>query len=347
MRQAGPLSVLITGGTGYIGAHVAVELARHGHDVVLYDNLSNSNADAVDAIRRVGADSVVHHHADVLDGATLGRVMRMHRIDTVVHCAGLKSVNESVSHPALYYRQNVQGALTLVDAMKDADVQRIVFSSSATVYGLATSVPIAEDALLKPVNPYGRTKQIIEQILQDVCDAEPGWQAVALRYFNPAGAHPSGLLGEAPTGVPNNLFPVAGEVASGVRNSLSLFGNDYPTPDGSCVRDYVHIMDLARAHRLALESRSGAPGFMAVNLGTGVGYSVLEVIAAYRRASGARIPVEIAPRRPGDIATLFADPTRAERLWGWRARHGLDEMCQDAWRWIARDDAAGEHSHGS
>lgn len=332
--RAGPVparTVLITGGCGYVGSHVAAELLEHGHDVVLLDNLSNSQEAVVGAIERSTGRAPSFLLADVLDPLALRSLFSTFAIDAVVHCAGLKAVAESVRLPALYYRQNVQGALVLLDAMQEAGVRRIVFSSSATVYGTPEQVPIAEDAPLRPASPYGRTKLVVEQMLRDQCKAQRDWSAMVLRYFNPAGAHPGGHLGDAPAGVPNNLFPIMGEVATGGRDALQICGTDYPTPDGTCVRDYVHVVDIARAHRLAIEPAPGQPRWLAVNLGTGIGYSVNDVVAAYRRASGARLPAFAAPRRDGDVPQCYADPSLAASIWGWRAERGLDQMCSDAW----------------
>lgn len=324
-------TVLITGGCGYVGSHVAAELLAHGHRVVLVDNLSNSHEAVVGAIERSTGRSPGFRLADVLDPLAMRSVFNAFEIDAVVHCAGLKAVAESVRLPALNYRQNVQGALVLLEAMQDAGVHRIVFSSSATVYGAPDRVPITEDAPLRPASPYGRTKLVVEQMLRDQCEADRHWSAVMLRYFNPAGAHPGGQLGDAPAGVPANLFPLLGEVATGERDALQVCGNDYPTPDGTCVRDYVHIMDVAHAHRLAIEPVAGQPRWLAVNLGTGRGHSVNEVVTAYRAASGARVPTVAAPRRQGDVPQCYADASLAESIWGWRAARDLDQMCSDAW----------------
>jgi UDP-glucose 4-epimerase len=327
--------VLVTGGAGYIGSHTCVELLAAGHGVVIVDDLSNSSPTAVDRIRQLagpGAD-LEFHRADLRDADTLEAIFTGRDVDSVVHFAGLKAVGESVAEPLRYYDTNLGATISLVQAMERHDVRRLVFSSSATVYGDPESVPITEDARLQATNPYGRTKLFIEEILRDVAAATPGWHIALLRYFNPVGAHPSGRIGEDPSGVPNNLMPFVMQVAVGRLDTVRVLGGDYDTPDGTGVRDYVHVVDLAAGHLAALERLDRIDGCRAVNLGTGRGSSVLEVIAGASAAVGRPIPYEIAGRRPGDVACVYADVTLAESLLGWRARRGLDEMCRDHWNW--------------
>lgn len=326
--------VLVTGGAGYIGSHTCVELLSAGYDVVVVDNLSNSCREALRRVERIsGRKLTALHVLDVRDKPGLGEVFAQHRIDAVIHFAALKAVGESVEQPLRYYDNNVNGAISLAHVMERAGVHRLVFSSSATVYGDPALVPINESFPTAPTNPYGWTKWMMERILGDLAHAQPQWRIVILRYFNPVGAHPSGLIGEDPNGIPNNLMPFVSQVAVGRRAEVSVFGNDYATPDGTGVRDYIHVMDLAAGHLRALESMDSLSSGACVNLGTGRGYSVLEVIEAFERASGRPIPYRIGPRRPGDIAACWADPELASRLLGWRAQRGLDEMCEDAWRW--------------
>jgi UDP-glucose 4-epimerase len=327
--------VLLTGGCGYIGAHCAVELAARGAEVVLLDNFSNSSRGVLPRLQAITGQAMPVHAVDLRDGTAVRRVLERERPDSVIHFAGLKAVGESVAEPLRYYDNNVGGTLSLLGAMADCGLRRLVFSSSATVYGDPDEVPIREDAPLRATNPYGRSKLMVEEILKDLAASEPGWQLMTLRYFNPVGAHGSGLIGEDPRGVPNNLVPFVAQVAVGRRDCLSIYGDDYPTADGTGVRDYIHVMDLAAGHAAALEGldrvRGGAP--LAVNLGTGRGYSVLEVVEAFRRASGRPIAAKVVARRPGDIACCYADPERARTLLGWEARLGLERMCEDAWRW--------------
>jgi UDP-glucose 4-epimerase len=329
----GPGKLLVTGGAGYIGSHTCVELLQAGREVVVVDNLCNSRREVLGRIERITGRTVVFYECDVRDAAALREIFRTHRIDAVLHFAGLKAVGESVERPLDYYDDNVGGTLTLCAAMAQAGVQRLVFSSSATVYGDPDAVPVREDHPLRPTNPYGRSKAMIESILHDLWRADPAWRIALLRYFNPVGAHESGLIGEDPAGVPNNLMPYIAQVAIGRREALNVFGNDYPTPDGTGVRDYIHVVDLARGHLAALDRLEASGEVLVVNLGTGRGYSVLEMVAAFRRASGREIPYRIVERRPGDIATCYADPSLAARLLGWRAERGIDEMCRDTWRW--------------
>jgi UDP-glucose 4-epimerase len=327
--------VLLTGGTGFIGSHTCVELMAAGWSPVVVDNLANSSAAVLDRIETISGHRPPFIHADIRDRDALDRVFRQHRVEAVVHLAGLKAVGESVANPCLYYENNVAGTLALVEAMQRHEIKRIVFSSSATVYGPAETMPIPEDAPLGPINPYGRTKLMIEQILRDLAGADPAWHVLLLRYFNPVGAHESGLIGEDPAGTPNNLMPYVAQVAVGRRPRLSVYGGDYATIDGTGVRDYIHVVDLALGHLAALEKlREGGIGHVhAVNLGTGCPHSVLQVVKTFEAASGRTVPYEIVDRRPGDVATCYADPTLARRLLGWNARRGLDTMCADAWRW--------------
>jgi len=326
-------ALLVTGGAGYIGSHACVELLRAGHEVVVVDNLCNSRREVLGRIERIAGRAVAFHECDVRDQDALRDVFRAHAVDAVLHFAGLKAVEESVARPLEYYENNVGGTLALCAAMRASGVHRLVFSSSATVYGDPDAVPVREDHPLRPANPYGRGKAMVESILRDLATADPAWKVVLLRYFNPVGAHESGLIGEDPSGVPNNLMPFIAQVAVGRREALNVYGNDYPTPDGTGVRDYIHVVDLARGHLAALEKLDAADGVLTVNLGTGRGYSVLEVIEAFRRASGREIPYRIVARRPGDVAACYADTSLAARLLGWRAERDLVQMCRDAWRW--------------
>jgi len=326
-------TVLVTGGAGYIGSHTMVELLAAGHDVVCVDNLSNSSQEAVDRVAKIAGRKPAFHEADLRDAPALQQVVESYPIDAVIHFAALKAVGESVARPLAYYDNNVHGTLVLLAAMQRAGVHRIVFSSSATVYGNPDKLPLTEDAPIRPFNPYGQTKAMVEQILRDWCTALSGASAVALRYFNPIGAHPSGTIGEDPADVPNNLFPFITQVAVGKRERLNVWGKDWDTPDGTGMRDYLHVVDLARGHVRALEAIDRLPGFTPVNLGTGSGTSVLQMVEAFEQASGVKIPYVIAPRRPGDIAACWADPARAAQLLQWRAERTLEQMCADGWRW--------------
>jgi UDP-glucose 4-epimerase len=325
--------ILVTGGTGFIGSHTCVALAAAGHEVLLLDNLSNSRADVLDRLAPLCGQRPAFVEGDVRDAALLDRVFAEHRISAVIHFAALKAVSESVRQPLAYYDNNVGGTLKLLEAMKRAGVRTMVFSSSATVYGDPASVPIREDFPLTATNPYGWTKLMMEQMLADLAQAEPDWRIARLRYFNPVGAHESGRIGEDPSGVPNNLLPYVAQVAVGQRPELQVFGGDWPTVDGTGVRDYIHVMDLAEGHVAALERLAREPGLLTVNLGTGRGVSVLEMVRAFEAASGCTVPYRIAPRRAGDVAACWADPALAERLLGWRTRRDLAQMCTDAWRW--------------
>ncbi len=328
-----PDTLLLTGATGYIASHTWVALLAAGYDVVGLDNLSNSNRVVVDRIATISGKTPRFVEGDVRDRALLDRLFAEHKIGGAIHFAALKAVGESVAQPLAYYDNNLNGLLTLCASMQGAGVKTLVFSSSATVYGNPHTVPIREEFPLSATNPYGQTKLMGEQILRDLERADPHWRIGYLRYFNPVGAHESGLIGEDPGGVPNNLMPYVAQVAAGRRERLMVFGGDYPTPDGTGVRDYIHVCDLADGHLAALRYLNERGEGMTVNLGTGRGYSVLEVVEAYRRASGKSIPYEIVARRPGDIASCYADPALAQRLLGWQARHDLDRMCADSWRW--------------
>lgn len=328
------MHILVTGGLGYIGSHTCVELLQAGHQVTIFDNLSNSRRDVLERIARVAGRPARLVEGDVRDRQALQQVFRDVPVAAVIHFAGLKAVGESVAQPLRYYEWNVTGSISLFEAMAEAGVRRLVFSSSATVYGNPGGVCFDESLPLVPINPYGRTKAMVEQVLADLQAADPAWQVACLRYFNPVGAHVSGLLGEAPLGVPNNLMPFVAQVAAGIRPQVEVFGSDYPTPDGTGIRDYIHVTDLARGHLAALDhlATDGARG-LTVNLGAGRGYSVLEMIDAFSRAIGRPIPHRLGPRRPGDLPEYFADPTLAQRLLGWRAERDLDAMCRDTWRW--------------
>lgn len=327
------MRILTTGGAGYIGSHTCLELLRSGHEVVVADNLSNSKEEALKRVQALAGRALAFHKVDLLDKPALEAVFRQHQIDAVIHCAGLKSVGESVRIPLRYYHNNLTGTLVLCDVMREAGVRQIVFSSSATVYGNPSKVPIAEDAPLSATNPYGQTKLMIERMLMDLHASDTAWRIALLRYFNPVGAHESGRIGEDPNGIPNNLFPYIAQVAVGKLKELSVYGNDYPTQDGTGVRDYIHVVDLARGHLSALERLQARPGIVAYNLGTGRGYSVMESLAAFEKASGRKIPYRVVGRRPGDIAACYADPGLANRELGWRAEKDLAAMCTDAWRW--------------
>jgi UDP-glucose 4-epimerase len=333
------MKYLVTGGTGYIGSHTVVELMATGHDALVIDNLSNSKPSVLDRIQRIVGRRPRFEQCDIRDRDALHKVFSSQRFDGVIHFAGLKAVGESVEKPLRYYDNNVGGSIALVQCMIDAGVKTIVFSSSATVYGEPSKVPIREDFPLSATNPYGRSKLMIEEILRDVAAAEPGWRVALLRYFNPAGAHASGLIGEDPNGIPNNLMPYIAQVAVGKLKELMVFGADYPTPDGTGVRDYIHVVDLARGHLAALNALRQRAGTIAVNLGTGRGYSVLEMVRAFGQASGRPVAYRIVGRRAGDIAQCYADATLARDLLGWRAVLGIDAMCADAWRW--QQSAAG------
>ena len=325
--------ILVTGGTGYIGSHTVVELMAAGHEVFIIDNLSNSKPAVLDRIARIIGRKPGFAEIDIRDGVALRQLMAQHQFEAVIHFAGLKAVGESVSQPLRYYDNNVGGSVALLEAMREAGIKSLVFSSSATVYGDPASVPIREDFPLSATNPYGRSKLMIEDILRDLAKSDPEWRIALLRYFNPVGAHASGLIGEDPNGIPNNLMPYLTQVAVGRLKELSVFGSDYPTADGTGVRDYIHVVDLAQGHVAALPALAAQRGVLTVNLGTGHGYSVLDMVNAFKRATGRDVPYKLAPRRPGDVAQCYADPERAQALLGWRATRGIEDMCRDAWRW--------------
>jgi UDP-glucose 4-epimerase len=326
-------TILVTGGAGFIGSHTVVELLAAGYRVVIVDNLSNASPRALERVREIARKDVTFLELDIRDRPGLERVFSTERVDAVIHFAGLKAVGESTQMPLTYYQNNVTGTLTLLEVMKAAGCQSLVFSSSATVYGDPAKVPITEDMPLSATNPYGRSKLIIEEMCRDLARAEKGWHIALLRYFNPVGAHPSGRIGEDPRGIPNNLVPYILQVAVGRRPHLSVFGNDWPTEDGTGVRDYIHVSDLALGHLAALSALPKLDGAVAINLGTGRGYSVLEMLKAVEQASGRTIAYQVSARRPGDIAVCYADPSRAKALLGWTATRDLSEMCADAWRW--------------
>ena len=323
--------ILVTGGTGFIGSHTCVELIANGYEVLITDNLCNSKEAVVGRIEKISGKRPQFVRADICDYEAMTRIFDENDIDAVIHFAGLKAVGESVEKPLEYYSNNITGTLVLLKAMKEHGVKKIVFSSSATVYGMNNKAPYTEDMPTSATNPYGYTKVMIEQILRDVCVSDGDFSAVALRYFNPIGAHSSGLIGEDPNGIPNNLVPYIAQVAIGKLSQLSVYGDDYDTPDGTGVRDYIHVVDLAKGHVCAIDYANGHKGFTPVNLGTGKGSSVLEVAAAYEKACGKPINKRIAPRRAGDIATCYADTSRAKELFGWIAEYGIDEMCADSW----------------
>lgn len=327
------MHILVTGGTGFIASHTCVCLLAEGHDVTLIDNLCNSRRNVVDRIAAIAGRKPIFVEGDIRDRASLQSVFSGQPIDAVIHFAGLKAVGESVSQPLAYFDCNVGGTISLCQAMVKAGIKTLIFSSSATVYGDPASVPIREDARRSATSPYGASKLMVEDILADLSKSDPEWRIARLRYFNPVGAHESGTLGEQPSGIPNNLMPYIAQVASGTRERVSVFGSDYPTPDGTGVRDYIHVMDLATGHMAALNYLARKSGLLTVNLGTGRGYSVLEMIRAFERASGRSVPYTLAPRRPGDIAACYADVSVAKELLGWKALRGIDEMCCDAWRW--------------
>ena len=325
------MKVLVTGGAGYIGSHTCVELLNAGHEVVIIDNFVNSKPEALDSIRKITGKDFAFVEADLRDRAAVKALFDAHPVDAVIHFAGLKAVGESVQKPLEYYDNNLGGFFVLAEEMRDHGVKKFVFSSSATVYGMNNPVPFREEMPTSATNPYGYTKVMIEQMLKDIAVADPEWSIVMLRYFNPIGAHPSGLIGEDPNGIPNNLLPYVAQVAAGKLKELTVFGDDYPTPDGTGVRDYIHVVDLALGHLAALNYADSHTGAEAINLGTGHGTSVLEIVRAFEKASGRKVPYRIAARRAGDIATCYADTSKAAKLLGWRAERNIDDMCRDGW----------------
>ena len=328
------MRILVTGGAGYIGSNTCVELLNAGYEVVILDNLYNSSKKAVDRIQEITGKTVTFYENDMLDAEALEKLFSQEKIDCVIHFAGLKAVGESVAKPLEYYKNNIQGTLTLVEAMRNHGCKNIIFSSSATVYGDPAFVPITEECPKgTPTNPYGWTKSMLEQILTDLHTADEEWNVILLRYFNPIGAHASGMLGEDPTGIPNNLMPYISQVAVGKLEKLGVFGDDYDTPDGTGVRDYIHVVDLAKGHVKALDMIEKNCGLEVYNLGTGIGYSVLDIVKAFERANGIKIPYEIKPRRAGDIATCYADPGKAREKLGWEAKLGIEDMCRDSYNW--------------
>lgn len=331
------MTILLTGGAGYIGSHVLLCCLEAGHEVVVLDDFSNSSPEALARVEGLTAERVTLWRGDIRDGALLGQIFARHKIDAVLHFAGLKAVGESVADPLAYYDVNLGGSVTLARAMAAAGVFRLVFSSTAAVYGDQAQMPLTETSALAPSSPYGRSKRMVEQVLADLCAADPRWSVAVLRYFNPAGAHPSGRIGEDPRGVPANLIPYAMQVAVGRRPELAIFGNDYPTPDGTGIRDYIHVMDLAQGHLAAMDHLADHAGHHVWNLGTGRGHSVLEVIRGMEQVINRPLPWRMAPRRPGDTAQCWADPARAAAELGWRATRGLDEMLSDHWRWQAQN----------
>ncbi len=328
------MKILVTGGAGYIGSHTCVELLEAGYEVAVVDNLYNSSEKSIERIKQITGKDLTFYKADIQDYDALDKIFETENVDCVIHFAGLKAVGESVEKPLEYYKNNINGTLVLCEAMRNHGCKNIIFSSSATVYGDPAFVPITEECPKgTPTNPYGWTKHMIEQILSDFNTADPEWNVILLRYFNPIGAHKSGLIGEDPKGIPNNLLPYVAQVAIGKLPKLGVFGNDYDTPDGTGVRDYIHVVDLAVGHVKAINKIKENPGVKIYNLGTGNGYSVLQIVEAFSKACGHEIPYEIKPRRAGDIATCYSDATLAKEELGWEAKYGIDEMCEDLWRW--------------
>lgn len=332
------MSILITGGCGYIGSHTCIELLSSGHDIVVLDNFYNSDIEALHRVKELSGKDFPFYECDIRDAEGLRRVFRENKIDVVIHFAGLKAVGESVQKPLEYFDNNVNGTLVLCSVMREFGCKRMVFSSSATVYGMNNPSPLNETMEVGAVtNPYGRTKYMIECILQDVCASDPEWSVVLLRYFNPIGAHKTGRIGEDPSGIPNNLMPYVTQVAVGKREKLSVFGNDYDTPDGTGVRDYIHVVDLARGHVCAVNYALKTTGIEAINLGTGTGYSVLDLVNTFKKVNNIDVPYAIVDRRPGDIGTCYANPAKAKELLGWEAEYGLEDMCRDSWRWQSQN----------
>ena len=332
------MKILVTGGAGYIGSHTCVELLNNGYEVVVMDNLYNASEKAVERVQQITGKTLKFYNVDMLDQPAMDQIFEAEKPDAVIHFAGYKAVGESVAKPIEYYHNNMTGTLLLCDTMRKHGCKNIIFSSSATVYGDPLQIPISEECPKQnPTNPYGQTKTMLEQVLMDIHRADPEWNVTLLRYFNPIGAHKSGLIGEDPKGIPNNLLPYVAQVAIGKLKCVGVFGNDYDTPDGTGVRDYIHVVDLARGHVKALEKFKENKGVLIYNLGTGHGYSVLQVIAAFSKACGKEIPYEIKPRRAGDIATCYCTPAKAKAELGWEAEYGIEEMCADSWRWQSQN----------
>ena len=331
------MAVLVTGGAGYIGSHTCVELLNAGEDIIVIDNFYNSKPKAIEAIKEITGRDFRFYENDCCDREALDRIFRENFITEVIHFAGYKAVGESCVKPIMYYENNINSTLALIETMQKYGCKKLVFSSSATVYGIPDKVPVTEDFPLSAINPYGSTKLMIENMCRELYASDDQWSIILLRYFNPIGAHESGKLGEDPNGIPNNLMPLILRTASGKMATLSVFGNDYHTPDGTCVRDYIHVVDLALGHIKAVEKVEGEDGLIIYNLGTGIGYSVLDVVKSFEKASGKKIPYVIGPRRDGDIATCYSDPSKALKELGWKAERGLDEMCEDSWRWQSQN----------
>lgn len=329
------MHILVTGGAGYIGSHTTLQLLERGDTVTVFDNLNNSSTISLERVSQLIDKSINFIQGDLIDTNELHKLFSQFQFDSVVHFAGLKAVGESVAQPLRYYQNNVSGTLNLLQEMQKANIKTLIFSSSATVYGDPQALPVTEEAPVKPTNPYGQSKAMIEKILSDLCDSDSEWRIACLRYFNPVGAHPSGYIGEDPSGIPNNLMPFVSQVATGLRECLSVFGNDYDTPDGTGVRDYIHVMDLAQGHLAALDYLANQPSgkLLTINLGTGRGYSVLEMIEAFEKTIGKPISYRIVGRRSGDVASCYADPSLAEKLLDWKAARGIEDMCIDTWRW--------------
>jgi len=328
------MNILLTGGAGYIGSHTIIELDKAGHSVVVVDNLVNSNPESLRRVAKIIGKEIPFYEVDVRDKEKLTKVFEENKFDAVIHFAGLKAVGESVSKPLEYYHNNMTGTFILLDVMRQHGCKNIIFSSSATVYGDPAIIPITEECPKGHcTNPYGQTKSMLEEVLMDVQKADPAWNVVLLRYFNPIGAHQSGTIGENPNGIPNNLMPYITQTAVGIRKELGVFGNDYDTPDGTGVRDYIHVCDLASGHVAALKAIAKNYGLAIYNLGTGHGYSVLDVVKAFEKVNGVKVPYSIKPRRPGDIATCYCNPAKAEAELGWKAQYGIEEMCRDSWNW--------------
>lgn len=338
------MAILVTGGAGYIGSHTCIELINAGYDIVVLDSFINSKKEALERVQTITGKDFPIYDVDLLQYEELKQLFEKHTFEAVIHFAGLKAVGESVEKPLDYYHNNLTGTLHLCKVMKEFGVKKMVFSSSATVYGMPERVPITEDFPLQATNPYGRTKLMIEEILNDLFVSDHEWSIALLRYFNPIGAHPSGLIGEDPNGIPNNIMPYITQVAVGKLKELRVFGNDYPTVDGTGVRDYIHVVDLAQGHVKALENVLKSTGAEAYNLGTGRGYSVLELVSAFEKATGVKIPYKIVDRRPGDVAICYADPTKAKNELGWVATRGIEDMCRDAWRWQSQNPNGYERS---